>query len=104
MSLLWIVAERLPVEVTHFEDDPHDGMTTVVAKHPETGEHIGWMELRPRSGGGHDVHDLDVDPDHLRQGIATQMWQYAKENGLDPHHTPGAQSDEGEAWAKAVGD
>jgi GNAT superfamily N-acetyltransferase len=105
MSLLWVIATRLPVDVTHFEDDPWPGTTTVVAKHPETGTHIGWMELKPYlHQSGHYVDDLEVEPEHRRKGVASAMWQYAKEQGLDPHHTPSAQSDDGIAWSKAVGD
>ena len=46
---------------------------------------------------------VQVHPDYQRQGIATAMWNYAKERGLKPAHEL-EKTPEGEAWAKAVGE
>lgn len=46
---------------------------------------------------------IAVLPEYQRQGIATAMWEYAKEKGLNPAHEL-EKTEDGEAWARAVGD
>ena len=46
---------------------------------------------------------IAVHPEYQRQGIATAMWNFAKEKGLHPAHEL-EKTEDGEAWAKAVGD
>jgi len=46
---------------------------------------------------------IAVLPEYQRQGIATAMWDYAKEKGLNPAHEL-EKTEDGEAWARAVGD
>jgi len=74
------------------------GEVTVVASHPDHGW-LGSMELG-RSGY---VKDIRVGEPHRRKGIATGMWNYAKQQGLNPEHSDSRTKD-GDAWAKTTGD
>ena len=46
---------------------------------------------------------IAVLPEYQRQGIATAMWNFAKEKGLRPAHDL-EKTEDGEASAKAIGD
>jgi GNAT superfamily N-acetyltransferase len=76
----------------------------IQAIHPENGT-VGHMLLGfERKNRGRNVRNIMVNPEHQRQGIATGMWNYAKEQGLNPEHSdPTSQTDEGKSWAKKVG-
>lgn len=79
--------------------------TIVKARHPEHGL-VGELGL---SGGtmlspsadGMRVMWLDVHPNHRRKGIATGMWNYAKQQGYNPVHSS-QRTPDGEAWAKSL--
>jgi GNAT superfamily N-acetyltransferase len=90
------------VTITHEPLD--DGTTWVEANHPEHG-YLGGMQLAAPSEHRHGrtVLELEVRPEHRRKGVATGLWNYAKQQGLDPAHDTW-QTKEGSAWAKAVGD
>lgn len=45
------------------------------------------------------IQNLYVHPDHQRRGVGRALWERAGR----PKHVPGAQTDEGKAWADAVG-
>lgn len=69
-------------------------------------EVAGYLYLstaRPWHNDSRVVLMVEVEPPYRRQGIARQLWQYAKENGFNPVHEIEKTKD-GEAWAKAVGD
>jgi hypothetical protein len=96
------------IQLTHeYNDDYGDiSSATVKAVHPTEGE-VGRMYLADEDNTGgktHKVMNISVKEPHRRKGIATAMWKYAKAVGLNPRHDYWEQSDEGAAWAKAVGD
>ncbi len=54
------------------------------------------------------IHNVEVDPQFQRQGIATALWQRGHQeaatnrNVVAPKHSPD-RTDAGDAWAKSVG-
>lgn len=74
----------------------------IEANHPTDGT-VGEMYLTGYGVGGRTVGHVSVEPEHQRKGIATAMWNYAKQNGFNPLHSP-QRTPEGEAWAKSTGD
>lgn len=80
-------------------------------EHPEhevqahLGEPIGIASMRWSSRG---VINIEVDPEHQRQGVATAVWneahRLAEENARipKPKHSPD-RTNAGDAWARAVG-
>ena len=67
---------------------------------------VGYLCLssaRPYFNDSRVVLMIEVEPPYRRQGIATQLWQYAKDNGFNPIHEIEKTKD-GKAWAEAVGD
>lgn len=74
------------------------GEHVVEATHPEHG-HLGTMEL----GKFNEVKDIRVGEQFRRKGIATGMWNYAKQQGLNPEHSDSRTKD-GDAWAASTGD
>lgn len=82
--------------VSH-EHDPDIGGVTISAHEGE--EQVGSMDLR----GNGSVSYLSVKTRHQRKGVATAMWMYAKDNGLNPQHSPQSQTPEGKTWANKVG-
>lgn len=79
------------------EQKPYDEVT-VNANHPEYG-HVGKMELSKF----HEVKDIIVAPEHRRKGVATGMWNYAKQQGFNPEHSDSRTVD-GDAWASSTGE
>jgi GNAT superfamily N-acetyltransferase len=47
------------------------------------------------------VKDISVLEDYQRQGVATELWKYAQEQGLKPKHSP-LKTPEGEKWAESL--
>jgi len=81
-----------------------DDWIIIEANHPELGK-VGTMSLREEdSNKFRTVANVDVPSEYRRKGVATSMWKYAKESGLNPKHDYIEQTDEGKAWAKQVGD
>lgn len=74
------------------------GEVIVEASHPEHG-FLGSMSL----GKYGDVKDIRVGEPFRRKGVATGMWNYAKQQGLNPEHSD-SRTKEGDAWAKTTGD
>lgn len=74
------------------------GETLVQAHHPDHGV-IGHLLI----GAFHNVRNIMVNPEHQRKGVATGMWNYAKQQGLEPEHSD-IRTEEGTAWAKSTGD
>ena len=84
---------------------PMAGWHSVVAR-DAAGEVAGQMHWRKRGRGtvpGR-VDWISVEPQHRRQGLATQMWEHAQSLDLRPYpkHS-NERTDEGDAWARSVG-
>jgi hypothetical protein len=67
------------------------------------GDRVGFMHWNSRG-----IHRIDVEPEHARQGIATQMWEQghilAENNAKIPKPKHSAvRTTQGDAWAKSVG-
>jgi GNAT superfamily N-acetyltransferase len=61
---------------------------------------VGHMRILPDGTVG----QVFVEPDFRRQGIATEMWNYANREGLNPVHSPVAdQTAAGKAWIASLG-
>ena len=61
---------------------------------------VGSMRVLPDGTVG----QVFVEPDFRRQGIATEMWNYANREGLNPVHSPIAdQTAAGRAWIASLG-
>lgn len=54
-----------------------------------------WMGDRPR------VRGVQVEPEHRRQGIATRLWQEARQIEPSLRHSL-SQTDDGDAWVKSL--
>lgn len=80
------------------------GRTTILAR---TGsEIVGSLELTaPRAfqDNARLVLMIQVEETYRRKGIATALWNFAKDNGFNPVHEL-EQTQEGKAWAQVVGD
>ena len=83
--------------VISHEYDPEMSGPTVTAHIGD--EQVGTMDLR-KDGS---VSYLSVKTRHQRKGIATAMWSYAKDKGLNPSHSPSSQTEAGKKWAESVG-
>jgi hypothetical protein len=89
------------LEITH---TPHPKLSSIIqitASHPDHGI-VGELDLSSDKGG-RTVKHLFVPDTFRRQGIATAMWSYAKNNGMNPKHDS-FQTVEGHKWAEAVGE
>lgn len=75
-----VLEARLPED--HDAPFPSGEMTW----HPETGE----------------IHNILVDPERQRRGIATAMWQHAQQFSPPPVHS-NVQTSQGKKWAASVG-
>lgn len=67
---------------------------------------VGYLKLgspRPFQDNARIVLMVWVDEKHRRQGVASALWRFAKENGYKPVHEL-QKSEDGKAWAMAVGD
>jgi len=61
---------------------------------------VGRMMILPDGRVG----QIFVEPNFRRQGIATEMWNYANREGLNPVHSPVAdQTAAGKAWIASLG-
>jgi GNAT superfamily N-acetyltransferase len=60
---------------------------------------VGYMKLGPDGT----VRQVFVEPEFRRQGVATEMWNYANRQGLNPAHSPVAdQTAAGRAWVNSL--
>ena len=80
---------------------PSDHALVVAQNHQ--GKEIGFMELGPNREEGRRVMDIQVNEDHRRRGVATGLWNHAKERGMNPVHSS-MRTHAGDQWAKSVGD
>ena len=89
------------VTFSHEDTGKHSDVL-VNATHPEQGI-IGQLHLGfQRSDGGRKVRNVFVKPEFQRKGIATALWNHATASGLNPQHSPEAQTEEGKAWAEKI--
>ena len=80
------------------------------AEHKPTGRDVGYMNWAGNRWGspGH-LWEIEVDEDFQRKGVATSMWNHAKNLAkTNPSISHPVHSDvrtpEGAAWAKSTGD
>ena len=72
----------------------------VVAHHVPTGKPVGNMYW---SAEDHTIQNMHVDASHRRQGVATQMWNFAHRQTVPgPKHSE-FRSKMGDSWATKVG-
>ena len=79
------------------------GQTTILARLDS--EIVGSLELTAPRAFQNDarlVLMVEVHKNHRRQGVASAMWHFAKNQGFNPHHEL-EQTEDGRAWALAVG-
>ena len=102
-----------PPQITHTERP--SGVIEVSAT--KFGRSAGFMDLEPpvtqrvvrpnqpeTTRQARKVRIVGVQPKLQRKGIATAMWNYAKEQGFEPaHDAPKNQTHSGKQWAKKVG-
>lgn len=76
------------------------GRHVIEAHHPEDGR-VGRMEWMGRAP--YAVHDIKIEPEHRRQGLATAMWNWAQEQGRPKPKHSRQRTDMGDVWARSVG-
>ena len=88
------------------EDWGPGGTNVVTATHPDAEDPVGFVAWRKDTG---EVVRVEVNPEHQRKGVATGLWNFAKNVAASsdgkirrPQHST-AQSKAGKAWAKKVG-
>lgn len=85
---------------THEYTGARGGRHVIEAHHPEDGRagRMEWMGRPPYA-----IHNITVEPEHQRRGLATAMWNWAQENARPkPRHSE-QRTDAGDAWARSVG-
>jgi GNAT superfamily N-acetyltransferase len=101
----------LPAHATDDYSRAYYDTSRIVAR--RKGQTVGTMGLYRRDVGTQAEHgamhhkartvsDLMVAEEHERKGIATGMWQHAKQRKLEPKHSH-VQTDAGKAWSAKVG-
>ena len=79
------------------------GQSTILARLGS--EIIGSLQLTAPRAFQNDarlVLMIEVHESYRRQGVATALWKFAKDNGFNPHHEL-EQTESGKAWALAIG-
>jgi len=78
----------------------------VTAMHPDSSDPVGYMVWKKDTG---ENIRIDVEKEHQRKGVATGMWNFAKNIAANsdgkirrPQHSR-VQTKSGRAWAKKVG-
>jgi ribosomal protein S18 acetylase RimI-like enzyme len=89
---------QFPYDITHKKIN---GGYDVRATHRKTGTPVGLLSAFTDGK----IAMISVDPEHRRKGVATAMWNYAKQHPQlsDPYHSK-VKTDDGEAWAQSLGD
>src|SRR5690606_40490677 len=70
---------------THEYTGARGGRHVIEAHHPEDGRagRMEWMGRPPYA-----IHNITVEPEHQRRGLATAMWNWAQENARPkPRHS-----------------
>lgn len=63
------------------------------------GEKVGELDWYGTTGV---IHNIDVEPEHGRRGVATAMWEWAQSMKRPPKHSRD-RTTMGDAWARHVG-
>jgi len=87
-------------EIKHF-----DNVIGVTIRAYDGEKQIGFLFLTgefAHANNARFVRNVFVDEAYRRQGVATQLWLYAKENGFNPTHDL-VKSDNGLVWSQKVG-
>ena len=71
-------------------------MHRLEAVHPDHGV-VGKMDWSVKQ-----IRNIDVEPEHRRQGIATALWEKGQSIRPTPKHSD-QRTDAGDAWARTVG-
>lgn len=84
-----------------FEPSKEEGYSHgVFATHIPTGKKVGNLYW---SAEDNTIQNMSVDREHRRKGVATQMWNFAKQQGVPgPEHSK-FRSNLGNAWAQKIG-
>ena len=78
-----------------------DGQTVLVGR--INGKQVGILVLYPMENRERRVLQVWTDKQYRRQGVATHLWEIAKDYKLNPVHDSN-RTEAGTAWAWAVGD
>lgn len=78
---------------------------------PQGGRRVGFLEWEKTNGApASEILMVEVDPEHRRKGLATEAYRRSQEVALAsegripiPIHSSW-RTDEGDAWAKSIGD
>ena len=63
-------------------------------------DQVGELKWRADTG---EIHNIEVEGHHQREGIATQMYKYAqRQRVIRPQHSA-VRTEEGDLWAQSVG-
>ena len=98
-------SDNLSSKQFHVVLDHHNGeLSHTITAYTDRGNNAGSMEWSKSSG---QIEDLLVHPEARRQGVASHMWDFAKQTaqelGLkEPKHSP-TRTKEGDLWAPTVG-
>lgn len=93
------IADFQGLNISH-EDGGRNSTILVNATHPDHGT-VGYLSLGYSIGGQRKIRDIWVKPDFRRRGVATALYNYAVNNGLNPKHSA-ERTNAGEAWARTV--
>lgn len=78
---------------------PEMGVNVHTIRAEHEGQAVGAMVWTRKS---HEIHNVHVQPDHQRKGLATAMWNMGQELRPKPKHSPD-RTESGDAWARKVG-
>jgi len=70
----------------------------IEAHHPDEGK-VGHLIWHPEG----EIQDVQVSEPHRRKGVATGMYEHAKRLKVKPPEHSEFRTEEGDAWARAVG-
>lgn len=94
-----------PVQFRHVA---HPEFHKITAHDQGTGEKVGYLEWARKPDGEHaagEILDISVNESHQRKGIATAMYDAARQTGLRPRpqHSPD-RTEDGDAWVSSLGE
>ena len=84
-------------------DFSNSSMGQITATHQ--GEHAGIIQWDRQKGsiGRGEVIDVNVEKEHRRNGVATELYRRAQQADSSVRHST-FRTDTGDAWAKSIGD
>jgi GNAT superfamily N-acetyltransferase len=81
-----------------------DSLAGIVIWAHHQNEKIGYLWLTgefSHANNARFVRNIEVVKKYQRQGVATQLWNYAETNGFNPTHDL-VRTDEGKAWIEQL--